>query len=73
MKKSYIAKPNTWFKENQEVKFIEYLHLDNAGTKYGLFKGIHIINENDKQYLNEGYNINDEIYSTEVCSYEEFI
>ena len=60
IKKKYIAKPNTWFKEGTEVKLIEYLHVDGNGNKYGLFEGIHIDN-----------NKNDTI-STEVCAYDEF-
>lgn len=60
IKKKYIAKPNTWFKQGSEAKLIEYLHVDGDGNKYGLFEGIKI-------------NIDgSDIISTEVCAYDEF-
>jgi hypothetical protein len=55
----YIAKPNTWFKENTEVRLIEYLHIDGDGVKYGLFEGY---KEREGNLIREG----------EVCSYEDF-
>ena len=55
----YIAKPDTWFKEDTEVRLIEYLHLDGDGVKYGLFEGV---KERDGNLIREA----------EICSYEDF-
>jgi hypothetical protein len=57
--KIYIAKPNTWFKEDTEVKLIEYLHVDGDGVNYGLFEGV---KEREGNLMTEA----------EVCSYEDF-
>lgn len=57
--RTYIAKPNTWFKKDTEAKLIEYLHIDVDGVKYGLFEGS---KERDGQITIE----------SEVCSYEDF-
>lgn len=55
----FVAKPNTWFKEETEVRLIEYLDINGSGVKYGLFEGY---KERDGQLIRE----------SEVCSYDEF-
>lgn len=58
--KIYIAKPNTWFKEGELVKLLEYLTVDKDGIKYGVFEGRHELSNGDLRI------------ESEVCSYEDF-
>jgi len=57
--KVYIAKPNTYFQEGSVVELVEYLHIDNDGVRYGLFKGYKLRKGNM-------------ICEAEVCSYNDF-
>jgi hypothetical protein len=67
----YIAKPQTWFKEDSIVELLEYLTIDTEGNKYGLFRGIHIVSIKDMSWLAD-YDIGEEVMTNEVCSYNEF-
>ena len=55
----FIAKPNTWFKEGSEAKFIECLHINGDNQLYGVFEGIRV---------RKGQ----EIIQQEVCCFDEF-
>jgi len=57
--KTYIAKPNTWFKEGTKVQLIEYLTVDKDNVKYGVFEGVR-----------DG--VIGDVLCQEVCAYNEF-
>lgn len=69
MKKIYIAKEDSWFKTNTEVKLIEIQH-NIRNEKFGTFNGIHVINDTpyDKYWRNKGHDVGDEVQMTEICS-----
>jgi len=54
----FVAKKNTWFKENTKVDLIKELYTDSFGIKVGLFFGIR--------------NLDNKV-DEEVCSYDEFL
>ena len=72
----FIAKRDSWFKENTRAKLVKYLYTDSEGSKSGLFEGVYIVGE-DKDYdtfwHGKGYKEGDEVTMREICSYNEFI
>jgi len=64
----YIAKKDTWFKENTEVELIDD-YRDFNNWNLGLFRGIRIcenpLSENKKTK-------GEEYFDEEVCSFDEF-
>jgi hypothetical protein len=65
MKKIFIAKPNTWYKEGTECKLLQ----EYEENGFGLFEGIRIAQED---YEKPRHEIGEEYLDEEVCTYDEF-
>ena len=66
VKKKYIAKPNTWFKEGTEVQLV-----DDCGEMGGVFCGIRIA-QNETEYSDGRRAKDDEYEDEELCPWDEF-
>ena len=71
----FIAKENTWFKENTEAILLEDYRKENYNA--GRFQGVYIVGScnpdgYDKFWYEKGFKDGDEVVMIEICSFDEF-
>ena len=66
----YIAKPDTWFKEGTEAKFLGEMYRDDLGVVHGLFSGVRVCQNPGSEGM--WHQLGEEYEDEEICSFEEF-
>ena len=75
--KTYIAKPNTWYRTGTDCRLVEYLY-EHKGKQYGHFEGLYIIGRpenktyDESYWLRIGYKSGDEVFMKSICPYDDF-
>lgn len=69
--KIYLAKKNTWFKENTKCQLIETY----GDCEFALFEGVYVVSDEpyDNFWHKRGYSKGEGVIMTEICRYDEFI